>query len=357
LKLPIVVIGGGPAGSVCALQLARLGHEVILAERSLTADSQIGETCGPGVRRLLKGVCGLTLPTVTYRPLNTFFSAWGSDEVDGRSFAFWQIDSGLVLDRMAFDEWLLVSAEAVGVKVLRGCYLTTGCRSPKGWILNAWIDGREQTLNAGFVVEATGPKARSIVQSDVKRFFMDALICLFVELPGRPSEQPTVLIESCADGWWYTTELPGDGRIIAFFTDADLVEPLAERRSDWLGSIFEMTTHTRRLVGRRLQDARLQICSARTSARNVLWRDSWISVGDAAWSLDPLSGAGIERAIKDAIGVASAISQSLATGDSGPLRAHAVLRGHSFREALVTQRSYYAIETRWRDTTFWRRRL
>jgi flavin-dependent dehydrogenase len=350
------VIGGGPAGSICARQLARLGHNVLLAERSLSPSPSLGETCGPRTRRLLEGVCDLSFPPSTYRPLDTFFSAWGSEELDGRSIAFWQAGSGLALDRTTFDEWLLGSAEAAGVTVLRGCRITSGRWHEDGWILTGLMDGSEQALAASFIVEATGRMARSVVQPDVRRLFMDALVCLSVELPEQSSDPPIAMVESCTAGWWYAARLPRGRQIIALFTDADLVEPAATRVR-WLNAVLKTTSHIQRLADRFPKDVRIHVCDARTSVRNVLWRDTWISIGDAAWCLDPLSGVGIERAVNDGIEAAAAISRAMT--DEGPeqLRSHAVARAHSFRQSLAVQRRYYGIETRWRDTVFWRRRL
>jgi flavin-dependent dehydrogenase len=350
------VIGGGPAGSICARQLARLGHNVLLAERSLGLSPPLGETCGPEARRLLEGVCDLSLPHSTYRPLNTFFSAWGSEELDGRSLAFWQAGSGLVLDRTTFDEWLLGSAEAAGVTVLRGCRITSARWREKEWRLGGLMDGSEQALAASFIAEATGRVAGSVVQPDARRFFMDALICLSVELPERASDPPMAMVESCTVGWWYTVRLPNGRQIVALFTDADLVEP-AETRLTWLDAVLKTTSHVRRLADRFPKVARIHVCDARTAVRNVLWRDSWISVGDAAWCLDPLSGAGIERAINDGIEAAAAISRAMTDGDPEHLRSHAVSRAHAFRQSLAVQRRYYGVETRWRDSVFWRRRM
>jgi flavin-dependent dehydrogenase len=308
------------------------------------------------VRRLLEGVCGLALPHATYRPLDTFFSAWGSEELDGRSLAFWQTGSGLVLDRTIFDEWLLGSAEAAGVTVLRGCRITSGRWHEKGWILGGLMDGSEQALAASFIAEATGRTARSVVQPDVRRLFTDALVCVSVELPEQSSDPPSALVESCLMGWWYAARLPNGRQIIALFTDADLIEPAATRVS-WLNAVLKTTSHVRRLADRLPEDARIHVCDARTSVRNVLWRDSWISIGDAAWCLDPLSGVGIERAVNDGIEAAAAIARAMTNEDPEQLRSHALSRAHSFRRSLAVQRRYYGIETRWRNAVFWRRRL
>ena len=39
--------------------------------------------------------------------------------------------------------------------------------------------------------------------------------------------------------------------------------------------------------------------------------DDWLAVGDAAWTLDPLSGAGVERAVRDGARAADALSESI----------------------------------------------
>jgi hypothetical protein len=150
--------------------------------------------------------------------------------------------------------------------------------------------------------------------------------------------------------------LPNGRQIVALFTDADVVAP-AETRVNWLEAVLNTTSHIRRLADRFPKDAKIHVCDARTAVRNVLWRDSWISIGDAAWCLDPLSGAGIERAINDGIEAAAAISRAMTNGDPEQLRSHAVSRAHAFRQSLAVQRRYYGVETRWRDSVFWRRRM
>ncbi len=353
---PIVVIGGGPAGSICARQLGCLGYDVVLAERSNSSRPRVGETCGPGTRRLLEDVCSLSLPRATHRFLTTFHSAWGSGDVDGRRFEFWHAENGLVLDRMAFDGWLLGLAEAAGVTVLRGYHVVGGRSAEREWILSGFVGGQQRELVASFVVEATGARARSVAQPDVKRFFTDGLVCVSVELSEQTFDEPSVLVESCRAGWWYTVRLPNGKRIVALFTDADLVEP-AENRLGWLNAVLRATAHVRRLAYPLSQDARIDVCNARTSVRNVLWRNNWVSIGDAAWSLDPLSGTGIERAIRDGIEAASAISQAVISDDVQHLRAHALSRVDAFRSSLAAQRGYYGLETRWPNSVFWRRRM
>lgn len=352
LQAEVAVIGGGPAGSVCARELARRGHSVVLLERSICARSRLGETCGPSLRRWLEGKCSLPLPRHIYRPLPTFYSAWGSEELDGRSFAFWHAGDGLVLDRGAFDEWLLNSAREAGVTVLRGFSVEYARRHEAGWMLGSLC---ERTVTARFIVEASGRAGKSVVHADAHRFFTDKLVCLSVEFVGEGTHDSLALIESCSQGWWYWVCLPNCKQLLALFTDADLVKS-QKARAQTLNSLLSATRHVRRFSSPILKGSHVRISDARTSARKVLWRDSWLPVGDAAWSLDPLSGNGIERAVKSGLEAARAVSEMIDGKGEAGLRSFALATANDFSESLAAQSRYYAAELQWRDTDFWRRR-
>jgi flavin-dependent dehydrogenase len=355
--LPLVVIGGGPAGSVCARQLARLGHRVVLAQQTSLLNPRPAEICDPSVQRLLESASDLSIPRIAHRPLPSFSSAWGSDRLDGRAFGFWQAEEALVIDRASFDEWLRRCAEAAGVSVLRECHITGGqwIDTPGRWELRTLMGGIERSLAARFVVEATGRSARSAIHADVKRITTDALVCVSVEIPASRSKGPDALVESCEAGWWYTALQPDDKRVVALFTDADSVAQ-ADGRLKWMNLVLNTTRHVSPLASPLPQDARVRVADARTSIRNVLWRNAWMSIGDAAWSLDPLSGSGIKRAIGGGIDAAAAISLGLVQRDVEALRSQAMLQVHAFADSLDSQRMYYAVESRWRDAPFWSRR-
>jgi flavin-dependent dehydrogenase len=353
---PIVVIGGGPAGSACACELARRGSSVLLAQRRDCVRRGPAEICKPIAHRLLEWSCGLSLPAGTHSALPAFSSAWGSGEIDGRSFTFWHTGEAWLLDRPAFDAWLLGAAEAAGVIVLRDCEIRGGRWDVDRWVLDAIVDGREQPLTADFVVEATGRSARSALQSDVTRLMADALVCVWVERPEASANGSSTLIESCAAGWWYAARPAAGRQVVALFTDADLV-PSADVRVEWLSRALTETMHVRALTTPLALDEPVRVCDARTSIRNVLWRRAWLSIGDAAWALDPLSGAGIERAIRDGIDAATAIARAAKEANFAPLAAHALARARAFTDSLEIQRRYYALESRWPDAPFWRRRV
>src|SRR5687768_12379884 len=56
LDLDVVIIGGGPAGSACAIQLARAGVRTAIIEASDFSRFRIGETIEASAGALLRGL-------------------------------------------------------------------------------------------------------------------------------------------------------------------------------------------------------------------------------------------------------------------------------------------------------------
>jgi flavin-dependent dehydrogenase len=327
------------------------------------------ETSGARCAQLLER-CGNPLPPHLKSALPIFRSAWGTGDLDTRRFALWQAGDGLVLDRARFDTWLLASSMGAGVHVLQEHRLLDGEHVGDGWRLRVVGGGGEHTMKASFVVAATGRAAASPLLRDDVRIFDDDLICAAVSVSEatRTASQETAapetalpeaaaeaLIESAPDGWWFAVRAADGRQTVALFTDADFVPP-ARSRGEWFVDGLRRTRHVRAVADAIPSDPRVDITDARTSVRRVFWRDRWLAIGDAAWSLDPLSGNGVERALQDGVTAAAAIDASLTSGDNEPLRAHALGRAQAFVASRNRARKYYALETRWRESRFWGRR-
>lgn len=84
--------------------------------------------------------------------------------------------------------------------------------------------------------------------------------------------------------------------------------------------------------------------------------ENWVAVGDAACCQDPLSGSGIARALDTGIQAARAIDARLRTGQATALTAYAKWVADGFARYWITRLAYYAMERRWPESPFWRRR-
>jgi flavin-dependent dehydrogenase len=352
--LPVIVIGGGPSGSICARRLAARGHRVALFEKRTERRSSPLETCTPRTRLTIEAACGCAMPSDVATPLEGFWSAWGTADFEQMSFGFWQAVPGAVFQRTALDAWLLHQAERVGAVVYRGCQVIAGYWNGRTWSVKFRCGDVCETMDACFVVEAAGALGRSPVQPSTARYFFDNLICLSAMTSCLTRTASFAGVEACSSGWWYTADIGTRDLTISFFTDADLSP--AKMRNALFCDALQQTIHIRQLMGASSIACRVKPVGCRTSIRNQIWRDCWLAIGDAARTIDPLSGGGVARAITDGVDAADAISIALTRSDFGPLRAFAVQRANSFFDNLEVQREYYSRESRWQVSEFWRRR-
>jgi len=167
----VCVIGGGPAGSSFATRMARLGHEVVLVERSAFPRRHLGESLTPGVLPLLEATGARDAVEAAGFPRPREVEVrWNEGErlrEDPRA-------AGMLVDRGVFDALLLDRARADGVRVLQPASLAACRREGPGWILDVDADGCRTTIACEFLADAraraggargarrrTGPSRRS----------------------------------------------------------------------------------------------------------------------------------------------------------------------------------------------------
>lgn len=97
------------------------------------------------------------------------------------------------------------------------------------------------------------------------------------------------------------------------------------------------------------------VASARTWRRKRVTGPGWIASGDAAAAWDPLSGAGIIRALSSGIEAAQAVLSHL-DGDPSAFERYQQICGQRFERYLADRAAYYRAEVRWPDLAFWRYR-
>src|SRR5687768_11429932 len=112
---PIVVLGGGPAGSAAARLLASWGHDVVMLARSGGAERALGESLPPSCVALLNriGVPDLDVGGFLRSSGNTVRWAGRAERVE--HFAAGQF--GYQVERAAFDAFLSREALRAGADV------------------------------------------------------------------------------------------------------------------------------------------------------------------------------------------------------------------------------------------------
>lgn len=344
-RFDVVVAGGGPAGATAAAVCATHGLSVLLVERSGYDAPRIGETLPPGARDLLarNGVWDRFVQA-GHRPAYALRSAWGGADLVAQDYLFHPHGRGWQVDRRRFDAMLAEAAEEAGARRVRA--IVRGCRrSGAGWLVD--LDGRE--LCAAFVIDATGRSARIARALGARRTASDALIGA---IAGAASDDDGgAMIEAIAEGWWYSARVPDGDLIIAFMTDADL---WASLRGSW-SELLARAPHTRARIASAAPTEPERVFAAASSCLAPIAGPGWIAVGDAAMTLDPLSGQGICRAIATGEHAARAIVAARG-GEPGVLASLAETARARYDAYLAMRARFYAMEQRFAGAPFWTRR-
>ena len=357
----VAVIGAGPAGATAALCLARAGLSPVIVERQSDRGNRPGETLAPSATPLLQRL-GLVQDFLKIDPLPSYAnrSSWGGDgSLVDYDFIRDPNGNGWHIERERFDRMLIDVAVSAGATLRCGAEFTSAAQTEGGWVLDISDDRGRESIEADFVVDASGRRSAFARQAGARRVQFDRLMAAAATLTGSPDSavDSTTLVEAVSNGWWYSALLPNGGLAISFMTDPDLFRQL--RAGDAVGwwNLLESSVHTRQRVqsGGYRQESTPLVAAAGTSYLDPIAGDRWLAAGDAAAAYDPLSSHGIGTAIATGSQAASAVAGCL-TGDRTAVPKYAARVAAGFERYLPTWRAYYADESRWPDAPFWSRR-
>jgi flavin-dependent dehydrogenase len=344
----ICIIGGGPAGSVLAIRLAQLGHDVCLVERTAFPRRHLGESLSPGVLPLL-ATMGLraAIAAAGFTPVRSVTVNWdqGTQQREDPS------GQGLLADRGQFDRLLLDHARVLGVQVFQPATVTEKALRDDGWNLRIKTDGGALELRAAFLADATG---RSAWLRSHRRPTGCRTVALHAYWQGRGlPTQPR--IQAGEAEWYWGVPLPNDVYNTLVFVDAARFR--ANRASLLSVGFHALIERSGLLAG--CQDARLLGRVYAADATPYLDGESLtrhcIKVGDAALALDPLSSSGVQKAIQTALSGAIVVNTLIRKPELG----EAALRFYRdrLREASEHHRQWaaaqYGAVAAHRAGTFW----
>ena len=220
----VAVIGGGPAGAICALALARSGISVTLVHWDGYAPSGVELVSGHSRQILEQDSPGLfqRLPVVE---IHETISLWGTGEPVTLNAMFDPWGPGVALERSLLDKSLRDLAYAAGASIAADTKVTHSERSDDGWRLLLRRGEMESSLlNSRLVVIATGRVAGSLVERPPAPEPLHIALMMPLSAQDGSDQGHALYIESSDNGWWYALPAIGGGYFTGFCTRRDEVK-------------------------------------------------------------------------------------------------------------------------------------
>jgi 2-polyprenyl-6-methoxyphenol hydroxylase-like FAD-dependent oxidoreductase len=324
-----LIIGGGVAGCATAIELLSIGWSVALLHQP-DRWSAI-ESISPAAARYL-GRLSIQVGV----DLSEVVAWWGSDpEARARQVGARIVQRSILADslRERAIEWGAIAIESE--KLLRIE------RLGDTWRLQCeQLDRGSRSRTAKYLIDATGRASVIGRRLGAQRHVLDQLFCISVSV-----HQPRLTgtwTESTSDGWWNLCCVPEEGTL-SFYSSAGIIR---ESKMNMATCLYK-TRHLRRLLPySRFGKSKVRPCGS--SQLIPCAGPGWLSVGDAAFTLQPLASAGVAKALRDARMVPQALENESAQYDD-----FQVGECRGYLQQLAQQ---YELEKRWFSSQFWESR-
>lgn len=339
-EFEVCVIGGGPAGSTTARQLAILGHHVCLVEQAAFPRPRVGESFPPNILPLLDFL-GLRehVERASFIRSEKATVRWSgsTDYLKSHLRA-----PGLQVDRGRFDKILLDSAREAGVKVLqpaRATEISLIIRDgAKRWRASIQQEDRLIRLHCAYLVDATG---RRRLLAARRRRDSPKTIALYGYWRAPHLEGAEMRLEAGADEWFWGAPLPGGLFNAMVFVDpvrcrSVLTDP--RQKETFYRSLLDRSSLLRDCLDADLA-SEVTVCDASAYMTETPVDEHSIRVGEACFAVDPLSSQGVQAAIKSGLQGAIVVHTLLMRPENSDA---ALMFYRSRQEETVTQHRRWA---------------
>ncbi|CAE6452403.1 hypothetical protein ACGC1H_003244 [Rhizoctonia solani] len=332
----VIIVGGGPAGCATALSLVRNAPQAsfLLVDNSDPTQFKIGESLPPRASQVLHQLS----PSVSERLLRDTAqglhsrcagnaSVWQSPDLQETFSIMNPYGAGWHLDRPAFDESLrehvrsfCTNREAKDCALVKGTFSAVEKDDDGTWTVVVASNGADmQRYRAKWLVDASGRQASVARKLGAKTIKLDNLLAFYVVFATTNLDRDSrTLIEASETGWWYSSRLPDQRRLVAFHTDdCDAAARSARNKETFLDMLHQDTTHISQTIlsndYRPMSGAKANYPRCTSAGSSFLMpfgsqEDHWCAVGDAAIAFDPLSSQGMITALRGGLSVGAMLA-------------------------------------------------
>lgn len=303
----VFILGGGPAGLCAAIRLLDMGYSVGMLEQEQFPRPQIGESLSPGIHNIFEYLnAGHLLEDSMYLKNISARVIWENEaDIYYRSG---QNSGGIIVERSKLDQELLKFTVSKGLYLIQPGKLKNSISSENGWALEI-IDGSvEIKINSKIVLDARGRKG-TLLSERVP--IAPSAIAVWTHIDNK-SVYNEAFIEAVDDGWLWGSPVSENRYRIMAFTDPIT---LKKNNESHLLALMRKTKLFSPFVNK-IENRFIETCSVTSFVNQTPWAKQFIKIGEAAFTLDPLSSTGVEKAMRFSMQVAIAINTYLKDPDS-----------------------------------------
>jgi len=299
----VLVVGAGPAGSTAAQLLASWGWSVVLVHRAAPGRPTLAESLPASARKLFAFLGQLDrIEAAGFHPNEGNVARWADASRVTRS-----ADAGFHVSRGAFDQVLRDGAVAARARVVDAVVRRVEPGDPVE-VTFAAADHPLETCRARFVLDCSG-RAGVVARHGLRRAderYRTLAIAAEWDCPAWPADEHTrTLVESYRDGWAWSVPLSTTRRQCTVMIESRSAKasglrpdavPLATLYQQELAKSVELSG---RLASATLASAPWP-CDASIYDSTRAADEGVLLVGDAASFIEPLSSAGVKKALLSA---------------------------------------------------------
>ncbi len=327
LDTEVIVIGGGPAGSVLGTYLARAGVDHIIIDKTHHPRAHVGESLVCSTTRILEEID--FLPAMARENFvlknGVSWTSWFDPEPIDLPFRRTDdLNYAYHVDRAKFDDLLLKHARDNGSQILTGVQVDSVDFNRQGFAggVTAKIGGAKLRLRSRLVVDASGRKALLGRQlqllkpdPDFRQFAAHTWFANVERGKSDTVDYTHVHLLPMRRGWAWQIPITNEVTSVGVVTDREHFVKAGENADLFFRSSIGLNPI---LAARMKQAVPLRALHLDGNYSYMMERfagDGWMLVGDAAFFIDPIFASGMSVAMHSAKFAAQVIANALAAND------------------------------------------